>query len=164
MFGWFSLFRRIARGSLLARVLVGPVALAVLLRAVVLVAPLVYKGCNVLVDLVPVDLAVVDASFISLRLVLPSLGALLRPGGRVLALVKPQFEVGRGEVGKGGVVRDDSLREAAADAVEAEAAALGWRAAGRVDSRLPGPRGNLEIFLWLLPQNAEGKGESTSQR
>jgi len=110
-----------------------------------------------------IELVTVDVSFISARLLLPALAA-VAPRAEWLVLVKPQFEVGRGEVGKGGVVRDDSLREAAADAVEAEAAALGWRAAGRVDSRLPGPRGNLEIFLWLLPQNAEGKGENTSQR
>jgi 23S rRNA (cytidine1920-2'-O)/16S rRNA (cytidine1409-2'-O)-methyltransferase len=97
----------------------------------------------------PIDLVVVDVSFISLRLVLPRL-AELAPRADWLLLVKPQFEVGREQVGKGGVVRDDALRQAAADAVRAVAEALGWRFAGQVDSPVPGPKGNREIFLWLL--------------
>ena len=97
----------------------------------------------------PVDLVVVDVSFISLRLVLPRL-AELAPRADWLLLVKPQFEVGREQVGKGGVVRDDALRQAAADEVRAAAEALGWRFAGQVDSPVPGPKGNREIFLWLL--------------
>ena len=98
----------------------------------------------------PVDLVTVDVSFISLEKVLPRL-AELAPAAALLGLVKPQFEVGRAQVGKGGVVRDDALREAAADRVAAFAATLGYREAGRCESRLAGPRGNREIFLWLRP-------------
>lgn len=98
----------------------------------------------------PPDWIVVDASFISLRLLLPNLRA-LAPAAEVVALVKPQFEVGRENVGKGGVVRDDALRAAAvADVVEA-AAALGWRCVATADSPVPGPRGNREIFVRLVP-------------
>ncbi len=94
-----------------------------------------------------VDLVVGDLSFISLRLVLPAVRALLVPGGRALLLVKPQFEVGRGEVGKGGVVRDDAKRRAALDAVIAAAQALGFVPEGHAESPIPGPAGNRE---WLL--------------
>lgn len=96
------------------------------------------------------DLVVLDVSFISLRLILPAVAA-CAPGARLLALVKPQFEVGRGEVGKGGVVRDDRLRQRAGDEVAACARELGWGEAGRADSALPGPKGNRELFLYLKP-------------
>jgi 23S rRNA (cytidine1920-2'-O)/16S rRNA (cytidine1409-2'-O)-methyltransferase len=95
-----------------------------------------------------VELVVVDVSFISLRLVLPRL-AELAPGADWLLLVKPQFDVGREQVGKGGVVRDDALRLAAADGVRSAAEELGWRFAGQVESRVAGPKGNREIFLWM---------------
>lgn len=96
----------------------------------------------------PVDLVVVDVSFISARQLLP---ALARSAGAStwLVLVKPQFEVGREQVGKGGVVRDDALRARAVDAVAESAAALGYRETGRCESRLPGPKGNREVFLRL---------------
>ena len=93
-------------------------------------------------------LAVVDVSFISLALILPALDA-CTPGADWLLLVKPQFEVGREQVGKGGVVRDDALRCAAADAVSSAARGLGRSERGRVDCRVPGPKGNREIFLWI---------------
>ena len=96
----------------------------------------------------PFDLFVVDVSFISLALVLPAIHA-CAPAADGLLLVKPQFEVGRDHVGKGGVVRDDALRTEAVDAVAAAAAALGRRELGRVDSAVPGPKGNREIFLWI---------------
>jgi 23S rRNA (cytidine1920-2'-O)/16S rRNA (cytidine1409-2'-O)-methyltransferase len=102
----------------------------------------------------PPGLVTVDVSFISVRLLLPKL-AELAPRALWLVLVKPQFEVGREQVGKGGVVRDDSLRTSAADAVAAAAAALGHREVGRADSRLAGPRGNREIFLLLAPAPAD---------
>jgi 23S rRNA (cytidine1920-2'-O)/16S rRNA (cytidine1409-2'-O)-methyltransferase len=98
----------------------------------------------------PLALVTADLSFISLRLVLPKL-AELAPAADWLLLVKPQFEVGRERVGKGGVVRDDALRAAAADAVRDAAAALGFAEAGRADSRVAGPKGNREIFLLLVP-------------
>lgn len=100
-----------------------------------------------------IGLVTVDVSFISARLLLPSIAA-AAPGAPILVLVKPQFEVGREQVGKGGVVRDDALRRAAVDAVEAAARELGYRESGRAASRLAGPKGNREIFLLLRP--AEG--------
>jgi 23S rRNA (cytidine1920-2'-O)/16S rRNA (cytidine1409-2'-O)-methyltransferase len=98
-----------------------------------------------------VDLVTGDLSFISLRLVLPAVKAILRPGGDALLLVKPQFEVGKGEVGKGGVVRDDAKRRAALDAVEAAARELGFEVAGEAESPIEGPAGNRE---WLLALRA----------
>jgi 23S rRNA (cytidine1920-2'-O)/16S rRNA (cytidine1409-2'-O)-methyltransferase len=99
----------------------------------------------------PVDLVTVDVSFISLARILPRLAA-LAPAASVLCLVKPQFEVGRAQVGRGGVVRDDGLRRAAVDRVAGIAAGLGYTEVGRAESRLPGPRGNREVFLWLRPR------------
>jgi 23S rRNA (cytidine1920-2'-O)/16S rRNA (cytidine1409-2'-O)-methyltransferase len=97
-----------------------------------------------------VELVAVDVAFISLRLVLPRVRE-LAPGAEVLALVKPQFEVGREHVGKGGVVRDPALRAAAVAAVRACAEGLGYEVAGEAESRLPGPKGNREVFLLLRP-------------
>ncbi len=94
-----------------------------------------------------VDLAVGDLSFISLRLVLPAVKGILRPGGDAVLLVKPQFEVGKGEVGKGGVVRDDAKRRAALEAVKAAARDLGFEVLGETESPIEGPAGNRE---WLL--------------
>ncbi|HET9597507.1 MAG TPA: TlyA family RNA methyltransferase [Anaeromyxobacteraceae bacterium] len=96
-----------------------------------------------------VELVVADLSFISLRLVLPAVKAILAPGGRAVLLVKPQFEVGKADVGKGGVVRDDALRQAALDGVAAAARALGFEPLGHVESPLPGPAGNREWVLAL---------------
>jgi 23S rRNA (cytidine1920-2'-O)/16S rRNA (cytidine1409-2'-O)-methyltransferase len=97
----------------------------------------------------PVDLTVADLSFISLRLVLPVLAALTRDDGDLLLLVKPQFEVGREAVGRGGVVRDPAARAAAVRAVADAGAPLGLGVAGICPSPLPGPAGNLELFLRL---------------
>jgi 23S rRNA (cytidine1920-2'-O)/16S rRNA (cytidine1409-2'-O)-methyltransferase len=98
----------------------------------------------------PIALVVVDASFISLRLILPPIAALIRPGTPVLALVKPQFEVGREQVGRGGVVKDDEARGAAVDAVAEVAVELGFTVEGRVDSQVAGARsGNREVFLMV---------------
>jgi 23S rRNA (cytidine1920-2'-O)/16S rRNA (cytidine1409-2'-O)-methyltransferase len=96
----------------------------------------------------PIDLVTIDVSFISATLLLPRLPE-VAPGADVLVMVKPQFEVERKQVGKGGVVHDEALRRAAADRVLRCAESLGYRLGGRVDSRLPGPKGNREIFLWL---------------
>ena len=100
------------------------------------------------------DLVVVDVSFISLELILPAIHD-CAPAAEFLLLVKPQFEVGREQVGKGGVVRDDSLREAAANRVSEAACALGRRERGRVESRVPGPKGNREIFVWISASEVE---------
>jgi 23S rRNA (cytidine1920-2'-O)/16S rRNA (cytidine1409-2'-O)-methyltransferase len=94
-----------------------------------------------------VGLAVVDVSFISLALVLPTVRRLLAPAADVVALVKPQFEVGKGRVGKGGVVRDPALHREAVEAVRAAAGRLGLVERGFVESPLRGPRGNREFFL-----------------
>lgn len=99
----------------------------------------------------PVDLVVADLSFISLRLVLAPLLGALTGDGTALLMVKPQFEVGRRQLGHGGVVREDSHRVAAVDAVSAAAADLGFREDWRGASRLEGPSGNLEYFLRLRP-------------
>jgi 23S rRNA (cytidine1920-2'-O)/16S rRNA (cytidine1409-2'-O)-methyltransferase len=94
-----------------------------------------------------VGLAVVDVSFISLALVLPTVSRLLSPGSDVVALVKPQFEVGKGRVGKGGVVRDSALHFEAVDAVRVVASRLRFAERGFVESPLRGSRGNREFFL-----------------
>jgi len=96
-----------------------------------------------------VDLVVIDASFIGLEKLLPAARAILQPDGRVLAMVKPQFQVGRGEVGKGGVVRDPLKRAAAIQAVADAAIELGFVVEARVDAAIKGPKGNLEAFLAL---------------
>jgi 23S rRNA (cytidine1920-2'-O)/16S rRNA (cytidine1409-2'-O)-methyltransferase len=96
-----------------------------------------------------VDLAVADLSFISLRLVMPVLAGLTRPDGDLLVLVKPQFEAGREAVGRGGVVRDPAVRATAVRGVAEAAAAEALGVAGLCPSPLPGPAGNLELFLHL---------------
>jgi 23S rRNA (cytidine1920-2'-O)/16S rRNA (cytidine1409-2'-O)-methyltransferase len=95
-----------------------------------------------------VDLATVDVAFISLRLVLPPVARATRPGGDVVALVKPQFEAGAAEVGKGGVVRDPALHEAVCADVWGWLDGLpGWRVLGVVPSPLLGPAGNREFLV-----------------
>jgi len=97
------------------------------------------------------DLVSIDVSFISVRLLLPNLAEQL-PSAELLIMVKPQFEVGRGQVGKGGVVRDPGLRAAAVADVKQCATELGWAAAGEAASRLAGPKGNREIFVRFVPR------------
>jgi len=97
----------------------------------------------------PVDLVVGDLSFISLRLVLDALLGVTQDQGDLVLMVKPQFEVGKDRVGKGGVVRDLGLRAEAVRAVTDAATARGWGARAVTTSPLPGPSGNVEFFLWL---------------
>jgi 23S rRNA (cytidine1920-2'-O)/16S rRNA (cytidine1409-2'-O)-methyltransferase len=97
----------------------------------------------------PIDLAVIDASFISLRLVLPRVVAFVRPGGHVIALVKPQFEVGRDQIGRGGIVRDPAQRLRAVHDVTAAADALGLRCVGTIPSPIEGRDGNQEYLIAL---------------
>ena len=97
----------------------------------------------------PADLVVADLSFISLTLVLPALVACACADADFVLMVKPQFEAGRDQVGKGGVVRDAVVRGEAVRTVAACAEALGLGCAGVASSRLAGPAGNLEVFLWL---------------
>jgi 23S rRNA (cytidine1920-2'-O)/16S rRNA (cytidine1409-2'-O)-methyltransferase len=100
------------------------------------------------VDPVP-DLVVADLSFISLTLVLPALVAAAAPEADFVLLVKPQFEVGKGRVGAGGVVREATDRSASIEKVAGAAAELGLGVRGITASPLPGPAGNVEYFLWL---------------
>jgi 23S rRNA (cytidine1920-2'-O)/16S rRNA (cytidine1409-2'-O)-methyltransferase len=95
------------------------------------------------------DLATIDVSFISLAKILEPILSCLAPGYDVLALIKPQFEVGRGRVGKGGVVRDPEHRRGALVSVGERALALGAAVLGYHPSGLPGPKGNRETFIWL---------------
>jgi 23S rRNA (cytidine1920-2'-O)/16S rRNA (cytidine1409-2'-O)-methyltransferase len=97
----------------------------------------------------PVDVTVADLSFISLRLVLAALVGCTSFDGDLVPMVKPQFEVGKDLVGRGGVVRDPRLRARAVLDVAAAAADLGLGVAGATVSPLPGPSGNVEFFLWL---------------
>jgi 23S rRNA (cytidine1920-2'-O)/16S rRNA (cytidine1409-2'-O)-methyltransferase len=97
----------------------------------------------------PVDLVVADLSFISLATVLPALTGCACPGADIVPMVKPQFEVGKGQVGAGGVVHDPALRADAVLAVARRAAELGWHPVDVTASPLPGPSGNVEYFLWL---------------
>lgn len=97
----------------------------------------------------PVELVVADVSFISLTLLLPALAAVTRPDGRMLLMVKPQFEVGRERLGRGGVVRDPGLHREAVAAVAATAGGQGWEQQAVAPSRLPGADGNTEFFLLL---------------
>ena len=97
------------------------------------------------------ELATIDVSFISLKLVLPAVKKLLVPAGAIVALIKPQFEVGKGNVGKGGVVRSPAEHLRVIEEIKESAAQLGYAARGIVDSPLLGPKGNKEFFLHLTP-------------
>ncbi|MBI3447040.1 MAG: TlyA family RNA methyltransferase [Magnetospirillum sp.] len=96
----------------------------------------------------PVDMVVCDASFIGLETVLPAALALARPGAVLVALIKPQFEVGKGRVGKGGVVREPELHAEVCERISAWLAALpGWRVEGLTESPILGPEGNKEFLI-----------------
>ena len=102
------------------------------------------------------SLAVIDLSFISVAKVLGSVLSCLEPVHDCLTMIKPQFEVGRENVGKGGVVRDPVLRRSALEAVAASAVGLGASVLGFASSGLPGPKGNRETFVWLAEPGREG--------
>ncbi|HEX8063463.1 MAG TPA: TlyA family RNA methyltransferase [Allosphingosinicella sp.] len=95
----------------------------------------------------PVDIVVCDASFISLAKVLDAALGFARPGGRLVALVKPQFEAERGEIGKGGVVRDPEIHARVCAQARLWVEAQGWKVAGLVESPITGPEGNKEFLL-----------------
>lgn len=95
----------------------------------------------------PVDLVVCDASFIGLAKVLDTALGYARPGGRLLALIKPQFEAARDEIGKGGVVRDAGVHDRVCRDVAAWLAGRGWRVSGIVPSPITGPEGNVEFLI-----------------
>ena len=95
----------------------------------------------------PVDIVVCDASFIGLAKVLDTALGFARPGGRLLALIKPQFEAERNEIGKGGVVRDPAVRERVCAAAVAWLESRGWAVEGVVESPITGPEGNVEYLV-----------------
>jgi 23S rRNA (cytidine1920-2'-O)/16S rRNA (cytidine1409-2'-O)-methyltransferase len=96
-----------------------------------------------------VGFVAIDVSFISLELILPAVRSFLADGGEVVALIKPQFEVGKGDVGKGGIVRDAAKREAAVGKVSGIARELGFEVRGLVESPVKGAEGKVEYLLWL---------------
>ena len=104
----------------------------------------------------PVDIVVCDASFIALSKVLDAALDLARPGARLVALVKPQFEAGRGEVGKGGVVRDPAVHQRVCDDAAAWVASKGWTIAGIETSPITGPEGNVEFLLGATKGPSDG--------
>lgn len=100
-----------------------------------------------------VSLAVMDASFISVKLILPAMLGWMTPDGQMVILVKPQFEAGREDVGRGGVVRDHKVHARVIHEVANFAASIGLHACGVIRSPLTGPAGNVEFLLWLSRQS-----------
>jgi 23S rRNA (cytidine1920-2'-O)/16S rRNA (cytidine1409-2'-O)-methyltransferase len=96
--------------------------------------------------------AVIDVSFISLRLVVPAVSELLLRDAFIIALIKPQFEVEKGQVGKGGVVRDPTLHQQVIDRLSGFFQDMGWTVSGHIPSPLLGPKGNKEFFVYLKRQ------------
>lgn len=97
----------------------------------------------------PIAFATVDVSFISLAKVVPKVLEFLQAGGELVALIKPQFEVGRGEVGKGGIVRDPAKREQAVNRVRGELESFGLETLGLMDSPVTGQKGNMEYLIYM---------------
>jgi len=109
-----------------------------------------------------IDLILIDTSFISIEKFLPHLLGFLKKEGAILSLVKPQFEVERGEVGKGGVVRDKALHEKVIERVSIFSRGLGLKVLGITESPLLGPKGNKEFFIYLKKENEEdGQNQGT---
>jgi 23S rRNA (cytidine1920-2'-O)/16S rRNA (cytidine1409-2'-O)-methyltransferase len=107
----------------------------------------------------PIDIIVCDASFISLAKVLDTALGFARPGGRLIALIKPQFEAERDEVGKGGVVRDPAVHERVCARVAEWLGARGWRVTGMTPSPIKGPEGNVEFLIAATrPDSERGEG------
>ena len=96
-----------------------------------------------------VDLVVIDTSFISVEKFLPNVLPMVREGGEIVALLKPQFEVGKGEVGKGGVVRDKRKHQQVLDRISRFSESIGLKVRGTLESPLLGPKGNREFFICL---------------
>jgi 23S rRNA (cytidine1920-2'-O)/16S rRNA (cytidine1409-2'-O)-methyltransferase len=96
-----------------------------------------------------VDIATIDVSFISLKIVVPAVMAFLKEGGRILALIKPQFEVGKEQVGKGGVVRDEKLQVQVIESLSSFFKETGFKCERVVPSPITGPKGNREFFILL---------------
>lgn len=97
-----------------------------------------------------VDLVTIDTSFISLKLVIPAVLKFLKEKAEILALIKPQFEVGKGEVGKGGVVRDSEKHKRVIEEIQIFSQNLGLHPVGVIESPILGPKGNKEFFIYLI--------------
>ena len=106
------------------------------------------------------DLATIDVSFISLRLIIPAVTGWLRPGGSIVALIKPQFEAGREQVGKGGVVRDPRVHRAVLEDLANWAQSQGLGLTGLIRSPITGPKGNVEFLAHWLPDVKPGDDPS----
>jgi len=104
----------------------------------------------------PIDIVVCDASFISLAKVIEAPLTFARPGAHAVLLVKPQFEAGRGEVGKGGVVRDPTVHQRVCDEAAEWIASRGWRILGLTRSPITGPEGNVEFLLGAVKERHDG--------
>ena len=100
-----------------------------------------------------IDIATIDVSFISLKKVIPKLKEFLKPDGRVLALIKPQFEVRKENVGKGGVVRDPSVHQAVVEDIKAFSERAGFKVLGVSISKITGAKGNAEFWIYLMVEN-----------
>ena len=103
----------------------------------------------------PVDLVTIDVSFISLRIVVPAVLQFMKKNTAVLALIKPQFEIGKGQVGKGGVVRDPRLHQQVLDELTAFFNHMPLPVSGVIDSPILGPKGNKEFFIFLQRLSAD---------
>ena len=97
-----------------------------------------------------IDIVTIDVSFISLRLIIPAVLPLMAPNASIIALIKPQFEVGKGKVGRGGVVRDDRLHREVLESLKLFFESLGLRYGGDVPSPILGPKGNKEFLSYLV--------------
>lgn len=97
-----------------------------------------------------IELAVIDVSFISLAIVLPAVDLFLKAGASIVALIKPQFEVGRELVGKGGIVKDTAAHDHAVSSVRASGEGLGWKCAGVIESPILGAKGNKEFLVHFI--------------
>jgi 23S rRNA (cytidine1920-2'-O)/16S rRNA (cytidine1409-2'-O)-methyltransferase len=121
---------------------------------------------NLTTDQVPagLDLATIDTAFISLKIVVPATLPFLKPGGTILALIKPQFEVGRGQVGKGGVVRDPRLQEAVIEELRRFFMDLGLACGPVTPSPIKGPKGNQEFIILLRLTSLDGGRSSMASK
>ena len=108
-----------------------------------------------------IDVAVIDVSFISLGKVIPSVIPFLKEGGGIIALIKPQFEVGKGQVGKGGIVRDEAARTTAVEKVKASFQAAGLEVRGIILSPITGQDGNVEYLLYAVMRPANSSPSTT---
>jgi 23S rRNA (cytidine1920-2'-O)/16S rRNA (cytidine1409-2'-O)-methyltransferase len=111
----------------------------------------------------PLDLSVIDVSFISLKIVLPTIKTLLKPTGQVLCLIKPQFEAGKEKVGKKGVVREPEIHQEVLDSFVGTVTDLGFKILGLTFSPVKGPEGNIEFLGHLSLDDVEGIQPDTAQ-